>query len=57
MRWRRTPTPRSNASWRATFPTTLKPIYDIKDPVLDTIMAVAFEWAERTGWQHPPTDA
>ena len=31
--------------------------YDIKDPVFDVIMAGAREWAERTAWQEPASDA
>jgi len=39
------------------FPDNVEAYYDIKDPVFDTIMAGAFEWAERTGWHHPRSDA
>jgi len=31
--------------------------YDIKDPVFDLIVCGGFEWAQRTGWAIPPTDA
>ncbi|MGO4724975.1 MULTISPECIES: GrpB family protein [unclassified Inquilinus] len=31
--------------------------YDIKDPVFDVIMAAAAQWAARTGWTPPASDA
>jgi GrpB-like predicted nucleotidyltransferase (UPF0157 family) len=39
------------------FPTDVDAYYDIKDPVFDVIMAGAGEWAERTSWQEPVSDA
>jgi GrpB-like predicted nucleotidyltransferase (UPF0157 family) len=32
------------------------PYVEIKDPVCDVIMAAAYEWAERVGWQPGPSD-
>ncbi|GGR78041.1 GrpB family protein [Deinococcus sedimenti] len=31
--------------------------YAVKDPVMDLIVAGAQEWATRTGWRVPPSDA
>jgi GrpB-like predicted nucleotidyltransferase (UPF0157 family) len=39
------------------FPNDADAYYDIKDPVFDVIMAGAGEWAERTSWQEPVSDA
>ena len=39
------------------FPNDTDAYYAIKDPVFDIIVAGALEWAERTSWQQPPSDA
>lgn len=38
------------------FPDDAEAYYAIKDPVFDIILAGAEEWAERTGWNYPPSD-
>ena len=39
------------------FPNDIDAYYAVKDPVFDIIMAGAAEWARRTGWVPPPSDA
>lgn len=39
------------------FPGDVDAYYAIKDPVFDVLMEGAREWAERTGWKVPSTDA
>ncbi len=41
----------------ARFPEDADAYYTIKDPVFDVLMAGAHEWAERTAWQPPVSDA
>lgn len=41
----------------ARFPHDADAYYAIKDPVFDVLMAGAEEWAARTAWQLPETDA
>lgn len=41
----------------ARFPEDVDAYYAIKDPVFDVLMAGAQEWAERTSWQLPVSDA
>lgn len=41
----------------ARFPEDADAYYAIKDPVFDVLMAGAHEWAERTSWQTPVSDA
>ena len=39
------------------FPIDIESYYDVKDPVIDVIMAGAWEWADRVSWAFGPSDA
>lgn len=39
------------------FPTDIESYYDVKDPVIDVIMAGAWDWADRVRWEFGSSDA